>query len=49
MTADPRVHVAARALAHEMGVKDEWKQYVPEARAVLRAADMVDQLREGAA
>lgn len=49
MSADPRVHVAARALADEMGAPLDWKLFVKEAGAVLRAADQVDPLREEAA
>ena len=48
MTADPRVHVASRALAEAMGAGDSWKQFIPEARAALEAADAVDPLREEA-
>ncbi|MDQ0735298.1 hypothetical protein [Arthrobacter agilis] len=46
---DPRVHVAARALAEAMGTPLDWKLFQSEARAVLEAADTVDPLREKAA
>ena len=49
MSTDPRVHVAARALATVMGAPREWRHFEAEASAVLRAADSVDPLREEAA
>ena len=48
-TTDPRVYAATRALAEAMGALDDWRQFIPEARAALQAADSVDPLREEAA
>jgi hypothetical protein len=47
VSTDPRVYIASKALAEAMGVPDERNQYIPEARAVLRAPD--GQSREEAA
>lgn len=43
---DSRVTAAARALSQVMGTPKDWRVWMPEAKAVISAADRIDPLRK---